>query len=449
MGLGESGERGCFERGAFLYPSMGCPRDFATFDAKKQHATVGPNRDCRLYGSTGTTTERRLSDGAWIGRQIIQRRPWTSASGKITIVVAQASSLYEYESPERTNMWQDIEGHDDIVERFRQTLRKGRLASTYLFVGPAGIGKRLFATRLAKALLCTEARDDELEPCQVCESCRLLKAGNHPDLLAIGLPAEKSVLPIDLFIGDRQHRHQNGLCHDLSLKPFLSGRRIAVIDDADHLSRESANCLLKTLEEPPPHSLLILIGTSPSRQLPTIRSRSQMVRFRPLSDEIVARLLVKEGIVDDTISDNTIAGNNTISGNIEAAHQLAPECQGSLQRARELADPELGQIGKTMAQWLSRSPLDTVQIAQGVATMVESAGKEAKLRRARLRLILRVASEVYRREMLGACSDAAAGGLDHCLSALEYVDRNANQTTLIHWWASGLTSAQIPSHGMV
>ena len=170
-------------------------------------------------------------------------------------------------------MWQGILGHDDVAEHFRATLHRGRLASTYLFVGPAGIGKRRFALALAKALLCQNADDLALEPCGRCESCRLFDAGSHPDLDLVGLPKDKSTLPLELFIGDKEHRNQDGLCHRIALRPFLGGRKVAIIDDADRFSQESANCLLKTLEEPPPRSLVILIGTSPSKQLPTIRSR--------------------------------------------------------------------------------------------------------------------------------------------------------------------------------
>ena len=189
-------------------------------------------------------------------------------------------------------MWQGIVGHDDVVERFRRTLESGRLASTYLFVGPPGVGKRRFALELAHSLLCTEAAEAKLEPCGRCESCQMFVAGNHPDLDVVELPKDKATLPIELFIGDSEHRNQAGLCHRLGMRPFFGRRKVAIVDDADHFGIPSANCLLKTLEEPPASALLILIGTSPSRQLPTIRSRSQVVRFGPLEAETIAKILL-------------------------------------------------------------------------------------------------------------------------------------------------------------
>jgi DNA polymerase-3 subunit delta' len=159
-------------------------------------------------------------------------------------------------------MWQGIIGHDGVVEQFRRTLASGRLASTYLFVGPPGVGKRRFAVELAGALLCTETPENLLEACGRCESCHLFAAGNHPDLEVVALPADKSSLPIKLFIGENEQRNKEGLCHRLALKPYFGRRKIAIVDDADYFSIASANCLLKTLEEPPPSALLILIGTS-------------------------------------------------------------------------------------------------------------------------------------------------------------------------------------------
>lgn len=227
-----------------------------------------------------------------------------------------------------------------MVEQFRRTLASGRLASTYLFVGPPGVGKRRFAIQLAHSLMCTAAEEATLDPCGKCESCRMFAAGNHPDLELIGLPPDKATLPIELFIGDRDHRNQEGLCHRLGMRPFFGRRKVAIINDADHFGIASANCLLKTLEEPPPSALLILIGTSPSRQLPTIRSRSQVVRFHALDGQTVAKILIESGAVADG----------------QLAQRAAELSEGSVEQARQLADPTL---------WGFRDQLSSALIAPG------------------------------------------------------------------------------------
>src|SRR6478752_7590210 len=251
-------------------------------------------------------------------------------------------------------MWRGIYGHDDVLERFRRILSSDKLASTYLFVGPPGVGKRRFALELARSLLCTENAEADLEPCGKCESCRMFAAGNHPDLETIGLPADKSTLPIEAFIGDREHRNQEGLCHRIGLRPFFGRRKVAIVDDADHFGIASANCLLKTLEEPPPSALLILIGTSPSRQLPTIRSRSQVVRFHGLDAETVANLLVESGAVPER----------------QLAMRAANLSEGSVERALQLADPALWSFRDQLTSALTASPIESVRLARAVQAFV-------------------------------------------------------------------------------
>ena len=150
--------------------------------------------------------------------------------------------------------WQDVHGHEEIIEQLRRAASRGRLASTMLFLGPPGVGKRTLALALAQALLCEANPEEMLQACGACPGCQLVRAGTHPDLEIVGKPEDRNFIPVETFIGDRQHRMQTGLCHNIALKPFRGGRRIAVIDDADHLNEEGANCLLKTLEEPPPVS---------------------------------------------------------------------------------------------------------------------------------------------------------------------------------------------------
>src|SRR3954467_10523657 len=106
-------------------------------------------------------------------------------------------------------MWHGIVGHDDVVDRFRRTLATGRLASTYLFVGPPGVGKRRFAIELAHSLLCTEVDDALLEPCGKCDSCRMFAAGSNPDLDIVALRPEKSDLAISQFVGYDEYLQQH------------------------------------------------------------------------------------------------------------------------------------------------------------------------------------------------------------------------------------------------
>src|SRR5262249_55838857 len=147
--------------------------------------------------------------------------------------------------------WQHIRGHDSLIQAFDQAVRRGRLAHAYLFVGPAGVGKRLFAGELGKAILCENSQRSRLEACDQCAACKLVDAGTHPALQLAGRPPDKSEVPIEAV---------RGLARSLDLKPARGPGRVVIIDDADDLNEESANCFLKTLEEPPPGALLILIG---------------------------------------------------------------------------------------------------------------------------------------------------------------------------------------------
>src|SRR5207244_12270207 len=130
---------------------------------------------------------------------------------------------------------------------------------------------------------------------------------NHPDVEVIAKPADKAFIPLELLIGDAEHRMRAGLCYSIALKPYSGRRKVAIIDDADYLNKEGANCLLKTLEEPPQNTVLILIGTSEQRQLPTIRSRCQIVRFQPLAESDVAELLIEMALRSDPAADRADA----------------------------------------------------------------------------------------------------------------------------------------------
>lgn len=339
--------------------------------------------------------------------------------------------------------WQGIEGHDAIVEQFRRAISRGRLASSFLFVGPPGIGKRKFAMKLAQALLCENVPEAELNPCGQCPACLQVASGSHPDVDVVAKPADRAYIPIESFIGPKERRMREGLCHNIGLKPVSGRRRVAIIDDADWLNVEGANCLLKTLEEPPPRSVLILIGTSLDRQLPTIRSRCQVVRFAPLDTETAANLLVEQQVVAD----------------LDAARELASLAGGSLSAAAELADEALRAFRRQLLAKLAMVEWDSVALAAEVNQFIEKAGKEAPARRARGRLVLGFAAEFYRnvaRALAGlspegdaAMHDAAAKAaqkwpgtaetaaacFDRCVDARQEIDRMAMVNFVIDCWA--------------
>ena len=326
--------------------------------------------------------------------------------------------------------WSDILEHEDVIEAFRRAVSRGRLASTFLFIGPAGIGKRTVAQKLAQALLCETTCEDSLELCGECPSCLQVQAGTHPDLEFVRRPPEKAFIPLELFIGDKEHRNREGLCHRIALKPMRGRRKIAVIDDADYLNVAGANCLLKTLEEPPPRSVIILIGTSTQRQLPTIRSRSQIVRFRPLGHESVEQLLLKNELVEAA----------------DEANALAALSEGSIQQALALSDPELREFRDAFMRMLPDVAGDSVEVAKAVMRFVEAAGKDAPLKRARLKLIAQWGMSYFRIAMRDGAADAsgpldceqAADLAERCMDVVQHVDANANLTSVVEAWIDDL-----------
>jgi DNA polymerase-3 subunit delta' len=259
--------------------------------------------------------------------------------------------------------WSRIRGHDALVQSFRSVFRRGRLAHAYLFTGPAGVGKQLFARELAKALLCENAGPENLAACDECPSCHQVDAGSHPDFFSARRPEDKLEFPVAVI---------RELCRNLSMKPARGGYKIAILDNADDLNEESANCFLKTLEEPPPRSVLILIATNPEMQLWTIVSRCQVIRFAPLHTALVADILRQQGKVDRAVID-----------------RLARLSGGSPAQAQALADPALWEFRRTLLQALTQSPLDTVALARQWIQFVEEAGKDGASQRPRASLVLR------------------------------------------------------------
>ena len=180
--------------------------------------------------------------------------------------------------------FRDVPGQDEPIEFFRRAIRSGRLAHAYILVGPEGVGKRLLARALAQYVFCDNRGDDA---CGTCRSCRLIESDRFGDLHWYRREEGKQQLGVDVIKEFRRAAN---------LKPLEADRKVFVLEDADKLNAESANRLLKVLEEPPPESLLLLFALDVRDFLPTILSRCHVVRLRPLSvDNLTARLADQAG----------------------------------------------------------------------------------------------------------------------------------------------------------
>src|SRR5215218_5161175 len=201
-------------------------------------------------------------------------------------------------------MFDELTGNSRVKAVLKRMLVANRLPGAMLFTGEEGIGKRLFALEVARALNCRTPKDNEA--CGVCSSCvRIGKLNypmrddpdewtqiiwtNHPDVGLVVAP--RRVLRVEQM---RQ------IEKEANFRPFEGKARVFLIDEADKLNDASANALLKVLEDPPRTSYLILITSRPAMLLPTIRSRCQMIRFSPLTPaEIESYLKQQDGAIND------------------------------------------------------------------------------------------------------------------------------------------------------
>ena len=162
-----------------------------------------------------------------------------------------------------------------------------------LLAGPSGVGKRTLADDIAAALLCT-APDVGERPDRTCRACRALAHRNHPDLHVLAPSGAGQVIPI----GGREDRGVRDLVRELALMPVEGGLRVAIIGDADRMTDDAQSAFLKTLEEPPAGTVLILTAADEERLLPTIRSRVIRIRVGPVAKAAVEEILVQAGLAD-------------------------------------------------------------------------------------------------------------------------------------------------------
>lgn len=183
--------------------------------------------------------------------------------------------------------WQDVIGHEDVIDELKTLIEQGRMPHAVLFIGPEGIGKQLVAKIMAASLFC-ESKNGI--PCGECFSCRQFFSNQHPDFFSLS--------PDGNSIKIEQIRQ---LQSEISLSPYLADKRIVIIDKAELMTVQSANSLLKTLEEPQGNVVFILLAHNRQSLLDTILSRCQVFTFRPLKVSALAQALLSQGIEEDKV----------------------------------------------------------------------------------------------------------------------------------------------------
>jgi DNA polymerase-3 subunit delta' len=199
--------------------------------------------------------------------------------------------------------FKDIIGQDKAVGMLSGIIKRQRIASSYLFSGEAGIGKKTTAVNFAKALNClATAKSDDSEvtghgaedftpdialhdsppadACDECQACVKIASGIHPDVVLVA-PEERQIRIEEIRMIDEA----------LSYRPFEGRKKVVIVDAAETMNVPAANAFLKTLEEPPEASVIILVSSRPDLLLPTIRSRCSRINFSPLSPEACRRVL--------------------------------------------------------------------------------------------------------------------------------------------------------------
>ncbi len=204
-------------------------------------------------------------------------------------------------------MFQDILGNDKIKKSLEEGIKNNKISHSYLFLGQAGIGKKMIAKELAKGILCL---NEDNKYCNNCKSCLEFEGGNNPDFFVI--EPEGNTLKIDQI-----RNMQIGVQE----KPIISSKKVYIIDNADLMTKEAQNALLKTLEEPPEFITIILIGENENAFLPTIKSRCMILHFNQIPDLDIKNYLEK-------------------NYNIQVSNNMLEVFQGSIGKAIELKDKQ-------------------------------------------------------------------------------------------------------------
>lgn len=185
----------------------------------------------------------------------------------------------------------NIIGHEEIIRHLKNAMRSGKVSHSYVFTGEPGSGKKLLATTFAITLQCEAGGT---EPCQKCESCKKALGKNHPDIIMVS-HAKPGVITIDEI--------RSQVVGDVGIRPYFSPHKIYIIPEADLMTTEAQNALLKTIEEPPEYAVIMLLTSNAGALLPTILSRCVRLDLKVVDDVLVKKYLMEHLHIPDYQAD--------------------------------------------------------------------------------------------------------------------------------------------------
>lgn len=204
--------------------------------------------------------------------------------------------------------FKDVVGHRDIIQYIQDAVQQNKVSHAYILNGQRGSGKKMLANLFAMTLQCESGQP---EPCGECHSCMQANSGNHPDIITV-----RHEKPASISVDDIRTQ-MNG---DIMIKPYSSPYKIYIVPEADLLTVQAQNALLKTIEEPPEYAVIFLLTENADSLLPTIRSRCVMLKLRNIKDKLVKKYLMEQLRIPDYQADLCAA---FAQGNIGRAIMLA------------------------------------------------------------------------------------------------------------------------------
>jgi DNA polymerase III subunit delta' len=331
--------------------------------------------------------------------------------------------------------FRDVVGHVRLIDLLSRSVAGGTLPPSLLFAGPAGLGKRLTALAVAQALNCLDGsrftvHGSGADACGVCAACSRIARGVHPDVLFVS-PGDSGAIKIDQ-VRDIVDRAQ--------YRPFEGRRRVVIVDEADALVAPAQNALLKTLEEPTPSSVFILVSSRPDMLLPTVLSRCPQLRFRPLSAADLATALMARGHSETEARAVAATADGSLGQALQASAGELVESRDLAQRVLEKAAAQHDPARRIEhAQQLVTKPPSGVSERDHLAThlramavllrdveVLATGADERTLANADVRPALERLSTTYR----GERGTRAFAAVDRALFALQ---RNAGVKLVADW----------------